>query len=409
MKVLVLAGGYDQIALIQELKSRGCEVILADYFQNPPAKSYADRHYPISTLDEASVLELARKEQVDLVTTACTDQALLTASSVSEVLGLPCYIAKEKAMQVTNKYYMKRIFSENGIPSARYVLLEQPEGWYDRVKEKNMPFPLVVKPCDCNSSKGVVRVDDAAALCVAVDNAFALSRSGKVVVEEFIDGEEVSIDAWVNGDEAVVLSVSTTSKIANNKNAFTIYQSKYPVDGIDRIRADIETIADNIAKAFGLKNCPLLIQALVRDDKVYVIEFSARMGGGTKYKLIEYMSGVNIMQVYVNRVLGDESQHVHSDWSKDKIEINYVYAYNGTVTAIVGLESLKKSGDIDDFFVYKSLGSTIEKHTTSSDRVLGFLITAPNNEELMKKREYALDNIDILDGEHSILCKEYFK
>ena len=98
MKVLVLAGGYDQIGLIEELKSRGHYVLLADYFENPPAKKTADKHYQISTLDEDAVKEVALKEQVDLITTACTDQALLTVAKVSEELGLPTYISYEKAI-----------------------------------------------------------------------------------------------------------------------------------------------------------------------------------------------------------------------------------------------------------------------------------------------------------------------
>ena len=69
MKILVLAGGFDQIALIKELRNRGNIVYLADYFENPPAKQYADKHFQISTLDENAVYELAKKEQVDMFTT----------------------------------------------------------------------------------------------------------------------------------------------------------------------------------------------------------------------------------------------------------------------------------------------------------------------------------------------------
>lgn len=103
MKILVLAGGFDQIALINELKNRNHDVILADYFPNPPAKKYAHKHYQVSTLDEDAIFNLAKKENVDLLTTACTDQALLTVAKVSEKLNLPCYISYETALNVTNK------------------------------------------------------------------------------------------------------------------------------------------------------------------------------------------------------------------------------------------------------------------------------------------------------------------
>ena len=92
MKALVLAAGLPQIALIHDIKSRGIEVVLADYYPNPIAKPYADKFYQISTLDIPAVTELAKTEKVDFILTVCTDQAMLTVANVSEKLGLPCYI-----------------------------------------------------------------------------------------------------------------------------------------------------------------------------------------------------------------------------------------------------------------------------------------------------------------------------
>ena len=89
MKALVLAGGYPQIALINELKSRGAYVCLADYYKEPVAKKYADKFYQVSTLDVDAIRDVAKKEEVDFLITACTDQALLTVARVSEDLGLP--------------------------------------------------------------------------------------------------------------------------------------------------------------------------------------------------------------------------------------------------------------------------------------------------------------------------------
>lgn len=408
MKILTLAGGYDQIALIQELKARGHQVLLADYLENPMAKTYADRHYRVSTLDEEAIYSLAKREEVDLVTTACTDQALLTVAGVSEKLGLPFYLSSKKALDITNKYYMKNKMSANGIPTAKYMVLDDQDTWKCRFGEAGM-FPFVVKPCDCNSSKGVTRVNTEKELADAVERAFQLSRSGKVIVEEFVDGEEISIDAWIDSEGEKILSVSKTSKVYENADSFTIYQSKYPFRGIEGIQNQLKDIVKKIVAAFELSDCPLLVQALVHDNEVSVIEFSARMGGGTKYKLIEYMSGVPIMEKYVNRILGDNSQILHPVQSEKKVELNYVYAYNGTVTKVTGLENLKKQGVIKEFFLYQPIGSIIQKRTTSSDRVFGFLIAEEDEETLRKTREYVLDRVDILDGNRSILYKGCFQ
>lgn len=407
MKVLVLAGGFDQIALIKELKKRGAFVILADYYENPPAKLYADKHYQISTLDEEAVYDLAIMEKVDLITTACTDQALLTVARVSEKLKLPTYLSAETAQNVTNKAFMKKQFIKNDIPTAAAIILEDYTTWKKDI-QKISDFPVVVKPCDCNSSKGVVRVDEKDTLEKAVEEAFSLSRSKKVIIEQFISGREISVDVWVEESSVRLLSVSETIKIPNDDNSFTICQSKYPVEDIGRYKSQIVDIANNIARSFALKNCPMLIQALINGDNIYVIEFSARMGGGTKYKLINQISGLDIMKIYVNRILGNIEQNVHPELTDKFIEIDYLYTANGTVTDLVGFDECKKEGSISDFFQYKMPGSVITAHKTSSDRIAGILLIGENPSELDNQRKFVLSKIDILDHGKSILYRDCF-
>ena len=408
MKILVLAGGFDQIALIQELKSRGHIVYLADYFENPPAKKYADKHYQISTLDEDEVFQLAKNEDIELITTACTDQALMTVASVSKRLDLPCYVSSETARNVTNKAYMKDKFIKYGIPTAKCIILEEEKNITENLIE-GIKYPLIVKPCDCNSSKGVVKANDIEELSKAISLAFDLSRTKRVVVEEYKEGEEVSIDVWKDKEGVKILSVSGTSKLKDNTDNYTIYQSKYPVDISDSLILKIQETANLICKAFELENCPLLIQAIINDDELNVIEFSARMGGGSKYKLIEYMSGINIMKIYVNRVLGDTQQIVNPILSKKKIELNYVYTYNGIVKELVGFEKCIENGEIKEFFQYRPLGCKTEKMTTSSDRILGFLIEENTVKELNEVRNKIVETVDILDQNgQSIMYKKCF-
>lgn len=406
MKILVLAGGFDQIALIRALKARGNTVYLVDYLENPPAGQYADRHFKVSTLDEEAVFKLAREQKVDLLTTACTDQALMTVADVSEKLGLPCYLSSDIARNVTNKAFMKKKFSENNIPTAGWTLLENE---HDIQVQKKIQYPVIVKPCDCNSSKGVVIAENSEKMMDAIKNAFSLSRSKKVIVEEYKEGREVSIDVWKDREGAKVLSVSETKKIRENEENFTIYQSKYPVDLSDVLATKIEQTAEKICSVFGLENCPVLIQAIIHEDELSVIEFSARMGGGSKYKLIEYMSGIDIMDAYVNRILGDKEQILTPIRSDKKIELDYVYAYNGIFSRLSGFDDFVKSGEIKELFRYKPEGSRIQKRTTSSDRVAGFLIEAATQEELLRYRRMIVDHTDVLDLQgKSMMYKKCF-
>ena len=224
-----------------------------------------------------------------------------------------------------------------------------------------------------------------------------------------MDGVEISIDVWVDVEGAKVLSVSQTNKLKENDSNFTIFQSVFPVEINATVMRKISNIALKIANAFSLKNCPMLIQAITYADNVSVVEFSARMGGGSKYKFIEYMSGVNIMQVYVNRMLGDKSQIICVTPSKQYMELNYVYCYNGQVSIIKGFNELLNTGIVSEIFMYKSEGCCVEKRTTSSDRILGFLIRADNKSELIKKRKYVVENVDIFnENNQSIMYKKCF-
>ena len=393
MKIVVLAGGADQIALINELKKRGHYVILVDYFECPPAKPYADEHVVASTLDVDRVREIAVEKKADLVCTACTDQALLTVANVSEQLGLPCYISYKTALDVTNKSYMKHRMLESGIPTSRFVILENSES-PDAVRD--FDFPLVVKPVDCNSSKGVVRVSDENELRTALDRAVGFSRTGTAVVEEFKDGVEVSADFYVQDGRAIYLSATSSVKIRNRKS-FTIMSSVYPV--VDESQKErITGIATQIASAFGLDNCPLLIQMIVGKDEINVIEFSARMGGGSKYYLIQVLSGVDMMSRYVDLILGGKPS-VEPVEQVRFCRANYIYCNPGVMDRVEGLDRLKEDGVIREYFIYKSSGMKITAAETSGDRAAGYIVTADTEEELLRRISEADAAIKVLTPE----------
>lgn len=342
MKILVLAGGSDQIALINELKSRGHKAILVDYFENPPARPFADKHIVASTLDVARVKEIAIQEKVDLITTACTDQALLTVANVSEQLGLPCYLSYQTGLNVTNKSYMKKVLTENGIPTAKFVILDK----VDLDAVKNFTLPLVVKPVDCNSSKGVKRIDEIEDLPKYLEEAINLSRTKTAIVEEFKVGNEISVDYYVEGNEAKLLCATTSLKIRNRKS-FTILCSDYPAVTEEQ-EILLRIIGNQVAAAFGLKDCPLFIQMIANGTDLSVIEFSARMGGGSKYNLIRVLSGVNIMKKYVDLVLGNKPS-VEPSKQVNYCKMVYMYCNPGVFDHIEGLEELKQQGIVDTY------------------------------------------------------------
>ncbi len=394
-KALVLAGGSDQIALISELHKRQFTVYLVDYFDNPPARAFADKHIKGSTLDIDFVTKTAIAENVDIIITACTDQALLTMAEVSEALSLPCYIPYLTARNVTNKSYMKKIMRENGIPTADYHVVHDIE----EIDIATLNYPIVVKPADCNSSKGVKKVTGAESAISTLKEALGLSRTHTAIIEDFKTGQELSADFIVTGGRARLLCVTESVKIPDNHGAFTILQSSFPACTRQE-HTQIEQIGQKIAEAFTLNECPLLVQLIRAHDGMYVLEFSARMGGGSKYKLIEVLSGIDIMSAYTDMALGKKVT-VNPSRQIKAAKMNYVYCRNGVLESLHNFEELKADGIIAEYFQYKTAGMTITGAETSGDRPAGFLITGESEEEVCRKLAIADSRLQIISDHKS--------
>lgn len=392
MKALVLAGGYPQIALINELKSRGITVLLADYYKEPVAKSYADKFYQVSTLDVDAITDVAKKEQVDFLITACTDQALLTVAKVSESLGLPCYIDYKTALKVTNKAYMKEVFVENGISTAKHIVMTE----FDEALIKNLKYPCIIKPVDCNSSRGVKKVCNREELANAFKDAVSFSRTNTAIVEEFIEGLEITVDVQIENGKAYVLSKAYSDKIPED-DKFLIFRTRYPISETDAIHKQIEHTAQQIADAFGIKNSPMLIQMISDGEQIYVLEFSARSGGGVKHHLIKRVSGFDVIKAVVDLTL-NKIPHVEIVPAESKYISNiFIYCRPGVYDRLEGFEELKQQGILSEYYLFKWKGAYMNSATSSGDRVAGFTVQADTLEEIQYKYNLAISKIKVLD------------
>ena len=390
-KALILAGGFDQIALIRGLQKRNYETILVDYTDEPLAAKVSDHFIRESTLDIDAVTRIAAQDKVDIILTACTDQALLTMAQVSESLKLPCHISWESARNITNKRYMKSVFHTYGIPTAKNIVLHD-----NAIQVINtLHFPLIVKPVDCNSSKGIQRVNEIDKLNSSIQQARSLSRSGDVIVEEFLDGQELSCDFYLYGDNVSFLSASFLHK-AKNRDSFTITACEYEPNISNDILIQLNNIAKQIGLAFKIHNCFLLIQVIIKDGIVYVIECSARMGGGAKYLLINRASGINSMEVYLDAALGHPKAIEPRRYKQSFIQF-YLYCRPGTYQTSIGFEQAKEDGLIDDYYFFKSQNQRFTQARNSGDRVAGIMISG---ESLLKFRDnpnYILNRLSVLD------------
>ena len=405
-KALVLCGGIPQIELIRQLKERGVYTILADMNENVPARAHADKFYKVSVLDVDGVKQVAIDEKVDYIMTVCADQVLEVVAKISEELGLPWYIDAETAENVSKKSYMKKIFWDNGVPTTKYVILDK----YDEEAVKDLRYPIIVKPVDAYSSRGVRKVENEDELKEAIAVATDISRTKTAIVEEFFEGDEISVDIYVEEGKANILCLTNIYKIGED-GKFIINRSRIPADVSKDIEKQISETVQKIATAFNLRNCPMLVQLISNGEKISVIEFCARTGGGIKFQMIKKFSDFDIVKAVVDLTLG-EKPHVAEIKKAEKITVNeFVYCHPGTLERTEGFEELRREGIIYDYSEFKLPGSVFGDIRGSGDRVAFYGIEAETEEELKKKSRTANERIRAIstDGKdiirHDLIAK----
>lgn len=377
---IILGGTEDHIHLVSLLKASGSHVVLCDHLNYPPAAVHADRHLRVSALDENRVADAARAFGADLVIATCIDQALPIMASVSHRLGLPCYLSIEQAQAFTNKAIMKERMASHGIPTARHAVIHATSKGRDAVRD--FGYPVVIKPVDTNSSKGVVRVDNAQAWTSALAEAASHSRSGTLVIEEFMPGAEYSFDIVLVDGEPVVLGHSHLEKSPLLPNRFAITACTMP-SPLSTVALDaVLAIAKRISRAYAYPNGVLLLQVIIDEHRVRVIEFSGRIGGGSKHHLIRHSCSIDLVKHVLDLTLGRNPQITEMHPPSDFWACHYAYGYNGTISFYEGLNQCREEGLLVDYFIYKTPGAAIEGQDSSAHRPFGFIVTGSSRDSL---------------------------
>lgn len=228
--------------------------------------------------------------------------------------------------------------------------------------------------------------------------AAQISRSGLVIVEEYVDGAEITVDFQVVDGVAHLLSASNTEKV-DYKDRFLAFRTRYPAaisaDTLERIRV----IGQKIADAFGLKNTPMLVQLLTDDKRESVLEFCARNGGGAKYLLIKRASGFDPIDGVIRLTLGEPVELGEIKSEHPYFTNEFLYAYPGEFDHLEGFEELKQAGVLDEYWQFKWQGAAITNAATSSDRVASITIVADSFEELVEKHNKAVAAIKVIGSD----------
>lgn len=392
-KALVLCGTIPHILLIEKLKKRGYYIILADMNPEAPAVSYADEFVCESAFDKEIMLSIAKEKNVDLVISSCSEQANSVCCYVGELLGLPHPYSYETSLDVTNKGRMKKLFVKGGVTTSEFMLFQTEV----ELHNCKLDYPLVVKPVDAYSSKGVHKANNFCELIEYGKIALEVSRSGEGIVEKYCPGVEIQVDCIAIEGKAHVLMTRSKRVLSQNSIELNSSGSVVPADMTDAEMSQAEKIAQRICDAFGLKNTPFFYQARLNNGVISVFEFAPRIGGGLSFQMIRRATGVDIVDLSINSFEKAELS-LEGKFQKIKcLSTLLLYMSPGIFGKVTGLDELLDDGTIDYGVVLKKRGDKVDANRTSSNRAVTLLMTAETKTQLALKAENVLKRIEILD------------
>lgn len=392
MNCIVTPGAIPQIAMLQELRKRGIHTILADMNPKAIARPYADEFCEVSAMDVEALVNLARDKKADFIMTCCADQVVLSVAAASEKLGLPCYIDLATAKEVSNKESMKKIMDRCGVPTAHYVVMDT----FDKEKIADLKYPIIVKPVDAYSSRGVKKCFSESEVINAFEDAVRISRTNSAIVEEFKQGFEISVDGWVENGVAHLMSISVSDKI-KGKDSFVIFRTKNPAPVSSEVEQKVADICKKLAAGIGIPNTPLHIQCITDNHDVSVLEFCARTGGSTKWEMIKRATQFDVVKGMIDITLGTAPHYEKKPRVAPFCMTDFIYCEPGIFDHVEGFEEMKKAGFINDYFVFRQPGGKTTPVSCSGDRVACFFVHANTVDELLEKHEIIRNSIKIID------------
>ena len=391
-KLLVLAAGILQIPVIKKAREMGYYVIAAD--GNPAAVGLplADKAIVANITDEEVMLRIAREEQIDGVIHPCSEVSMNVMGRINDKLGLSG-ISRDTAIRATNKHLMRQAFEQGGAPSPKsFCTNNADEVWSIFVNELSHNT-AILKPSRNSGSRGVAKIsrqtsrEDFASL---FERAMNESRDRSVMIEQFIEGPEFSVEIIVWQGESYVLTV--TDKKTTEAPYFVELGHNQPSVFPKEMQAKLKDAAVAGVKALGLDNCAAHAELKLMDGEPYLMEIGARLGGDfISTELTHLSTGVDMVAAAIDVALGIEPDLRPKEASKG-VCIRYFTPQPGRLTAINHLELLNDP-HVYDAEIYHQVGDMIPEVRSSLDRSGHVIVTAPTVQEAIKRADEIISKV----------------
>lgn len=301
-KILILGGGQMQVPIIQCANRMGLHTIVADMDENAPGLIEAKERLLISTMDMDALMTYVLHHPIDGILTT-SDAPVNVVAAVGEKFHLPA-MSIETARLCTNKYLQRECLRKNNIKTPLYRIVKN--GECPKELMNNALFPLIVKPVDSSASRGVQKVENVEELKSAIQDADNNSHSHTVIIEEFIEGQEFSVESFSQNGETHIIAITQKQTIGEDYGCFVEDTHIEPAMISDDVKHLIEAEVLAATKALGSNNCPNHTEVKVNADCAFIIESACRLGGDyITSDLVPLSTGVNMMENLIHVSIGE--------------------------------------------------------------------------------------------------------
>lgn len=396
-RLLVLGGTLSTYDVVMTAKKMGLYVIVADYLEDGVSKELADEKILISTTDIDGLAALVEEKKIDGVFTGASEFNIRNMIELCERCNLPVYASMEQWNLLSNKKKFKDTCRKYGVPVVPEYSVETEE------EIAKVEYPVIVKPVDSFSGHGISICRTEEELRAGIEYAKENSRSNKIIVEKYVQGENVEVYYLVQDGEVMLMTAS--DRFTDNKqNGSPVPIAFYhPTKHLDLYLEETNECVKNMFQQLGVKNGVFFIESFLENGKFMFYEMGFRLNATQEYHFVEHFNGFSPLEMMisyaVNGTMGApviEKNEPH--FSGKGCEIALLLK-TGKIKKISGVEAVKEMPQFLQMIQFYEEGDVLETTGSLDQNFARIKVVADTEEELEKAIDLVYELIHVQDEE----------
>ena len=395
----VLGASSDQLFLIRTAQEMGLRVLAFDMNPDSPGFSVADESAVVSTRDVPALCafldDYRTRQPIAGVLTMGSDIPDVV-SAVAAHMGTPGPSA-QTARWATDKFAMKQRFRECGVPIPWFTELEDAAHLERVVAERGLP--LVIKPVDRSGSRGVFRLDEACDRAELFARAKEFSYSGRVQVEEYLEGLQISTESVLSGGEAVTPGFADRNYELLERFAPQIMENGGWVPSVlgEADRRAVCEVVEDAARALGIVDGVVKGDVVMTPQGPKIIEVAARLSGGDFCEsLVPLGCGVNYVSAAVELAIGERPDLGALTPRFERAVANrYFFPEPGTLLRVDGVDEVRAQPWVEKLELWYEPGDEVPASLSHAHRFGVFLVTAEDRATAQERVDWVYETIRI--------------